>query len=212
MEFANGTTSLAAFASASCQHSLVSPVQLANARDALLSYNAKLRAAQTCIAEAQAMFDFSGVSCDALAAGLADPRSREDAMRQLLDCPRITGSTSIARRYESMLDAMFGDNGAATFVLPIPARWSRDVWHAERTLSAAGYEYNHWVYATLPATFDWHHRSPIAFTLLSDGLSGTLYWGGRTVYVHHGEVTVTPDYASIAKTELFDRVVAPSPQ
>ena len=161
--------------------------------------------ARKLVAEAAEVYAIADEGVDRFAARLADPATRLDAEREIASHPFVDDAITAAGIGCSLvLDAVFADKGGTAHVVVVPAYWSLDLWHFERDLTELGYRYSHWVYATLPAVYDWNLEVPIAYVLVSDQLYGRLHWGDRSVHLYRGEVTVDADYATKASTRVFD--------
>lgn len=149
----------------------------------------------------QKVFAVPDAEIQNLAAKFAHPDTRAKALKALGGFGYQPGIQWAGTSISIQMANVFADEDkdGATFVVTVPEYWSCDLWGSDRDLGEYGYEYSHWVYSTLPSIdADTHGQTPTKHVLLSNMLSGTLYWGGNVIDLYRGEVSVELEHNALA--------------
>lgn len=153
----------------------------------------------------QAVFAVPDSEVHNLAAQFAHPDTRAEALKALGGFGYQPGIQWAGTSISIQLANVFADEevDGATFVVTVPEYWSCDLWGSDRDLGEDGYEYSHWVSSTLPSIdADTRCQTPTKHVLLSNKISGTLYWGGQVIDLYRGEVSVSQDRNTLS--DLID--------
>jgi len=149
----------------------------------------------------QSVFAVPDAEVQNLAAQFAHPGTRKEALKALGSFGYQPGIQWAGTSISIQMANVFADEdkNGATFVVTVPEYWSCDLWGSDRDLGEDGYEYSHWVSSTLPAIgADTRGQTPTKYVLLSNMLSGTLYWGGNVIDLYRGEVSVELEHNALA--------------
>lgn len=200
---------LAQFSAASLDAVFCPPDQVREIHETLTSTAYKQSYARRLISDIRQLYVIPDSDVDAIVAGLADPSTRRATEHAFGKYPFRNPATQwAATGYSLVMDRIFAEDSGSTYVVAVPAQWSLDLWHSERDLGDDGYSYQHWVYATLPATYDYDRPDPVAYALVSDDVYGTLHWGGSMIRLYRGEITVVDDPFSRYCTDLLGTCAA----
>ena len=149
----------------------------------------------------QSVFAVPDAEVQNLAAKFAHPDTRGEALKALGSFGYQPGIQWAGTSISIQMANVFADEDkdGATFVVTVPEYWSCDLWGSDRDLGEDGYEYSHWVSSTLPSIdADTRGQTPTKHVLLSNMLSGTLYWGGNVIDLYRGEVSVELEHNALA--------------
>ena len=149
----------------------------------------------------QSVFAVPDAEVQNLAAKFAHPCTRGEALKALGSFGYQPGIQWAGTSISIQMANVFADEDkdGATFVVTVPEYWSCDLWGSDRDLGEDGYEYSHWVSSTLPSIdADTRGQTPTKHVLLSNMLSGTLYWGGNVIDLYRGEVSVELEHNALA--------------
>jgi hypothetical protein len=149
----------------------------------------------------QSVFAVPDAEIQNLAAQFAHPDTRKEALKALGSFGYQPGIQWAGTSISIQMGNVFADEDkdGATFVVTVPEYWSCDLWGSDRDLGEDGYEYSHWISSTLPSIgADTRGQTPTKYVLLSNMLSGTLYWGGNVIDLYRGEVSVELEHNELA--------------
>ena len=175
------------------------------AQNELTSIESKTAFAVEQVKREQNVFAVPDAEIQNLASKFAHPDTREDALKSLSGFGYQPGIQWAGTSISSQRANVFADEDkdGATFVVTVPEFWSCDLWGSDRDLGEDGYEYSHWVYSTLPSIgADTCGKTPTKHVLLSNKISGTLYWGGHVINLYRGDIGVNPERNTLS--DLID--------
>jgi hypothetical protein len=176
----------------------------------LTSYETKAATARALLEDAKKLYAIPAADEQSIIDGFVNPQERRLTESMLRKYEFRNPKTSWAGTgYSLIMEDLFADDGAggALYVLPVPATWSLNLWSSERDLGEDGYSYSHWVRATLPSITEWDQSTPISYALVSDRVYGNLNWGGYSLSLYRGEISVRDDFhARVLGEVLFEEL------